>query len=175
MTKRLELEGQRFGRLVARHLTGEAGNSLKWLCHCDCGNTTSVSGSRLKSGWTHSCGCLQREAAKEVIGLNRPLTPPAFKHGLCRTPLARVWYGMINRCENTGHTKYKYWGGKGVAVCKEWREDFLKFKEWADGQGWKKGMQLDRKDNDGDYSPDNCHFLTKAEHSAKTMKERWGK
>ena len=88
------------------------------------------------------------------------------KHGLYRdnAALFNVWQTMKSRCENPNRTKYKDYGGRGIKVCDEWHEA-SKFVLWALSHGYRKGLQLDRVDNDGDYCPENCRFVTPKENS----------
>jgi hypothetical protein len=86
-------------------------------------------------------------------------------HGMKGHPLYDVYRGMIRRCYQTDHKSYRWYGGRGISVCIEWLEDRAKFFEWALNNGWKEGLQLDRRDNDGNYTPDNCRFVTAAVNS----------
>lgn len=85
-------------------------------------------------------------------------------HGLCRHKLYSVWIGMKNRCYNEKQRNYHNYGGRGIKMCDEWRDDFLFFYNWAIENGWQEGLQLDREENDKDYSPDNCRFITRKEN-----------
>ena len=83
-------------------------------------------------------------------------------------PLYSVRYGMIERCENTKSVGYKNYGGRGIKVCKKWRNDetgLQNFTIWAKNNGYKKGLELDRIDNDGNYKPLNCRFVTRVQQS----------
>lgn len=88
------------------------------------------------------------------------------KHGLYRdnAALFNVWQTMKNRCENPRREKYKDYGARGIKVCDEWHKA-SNFVEWALKNGYKKGLQLDRIDNDGDYCPQNCRFVTPKQNS----------
>lgn len=86
-------------------------------------------------------------------------------HGLSYDPLFTVWKGMIARCENEKNKDYHRYGGKGIKVCAEWHEP-SKFVSWARENGWTKGLQLDRIDNNGNYEPDNCHFISPKDNMA---------
>ena len=85
----------------------------------------------------------------------------ADNHGQSGTKLYYKWKAMIRRCESEVADNYQWYGGKGVTVCPEWRSDFMVFKAWADSTGYAPGLELDRKDSDGPYSPDNCQWRTK--------------
>jgi len=89
---------------------------------------------------------------------------PITTHGLSSHPIYNVWAGMKTRCYNPNYQQWKDWGGRGIRVCAEWRESPKAFIEWALENGYKKGLTIDRKENDGDYTPDNCRFIIRAEN-----------
>ena len=146
--KEINISGQRYGRLVAvkkdiNHVSKSKTNY--WICQCDCGNIVSVKKYDLIHS-TRSCGCEKGNlirASKE-------------KHGYSRTPIYAVWKSMKYRCTNKNLSSYKNYGGRGISVCKEWAEDFELFRQWAYSNGYKRGLSLDRIDNDGNYEPKNC-------------------
>jgi hypothetical protein len=90
-----------------------------------------------------------------------------LKHGCCKNPLYSVWDDMKRRCYNPERKQYKDWGGRGIIVCKEWLKDPIVFIEWAEKNGYKKGLSFDRIDNNGNYEPNNCRFITKKENGQK--------
>lgn len=88
-----------------------------------------------------------------------------YKHGLTKHKLYTVWGNMLDRCNNTANKAYKDYGARGITVCKEWREDFMTFFTWAMKEGYKKGLTLDRIDNNKGYNPMNCRWATVKEQS----------
>ena len=84
-------------------------------------------------------------------------------HGYYYHPLYKVWISMIQRITNENHKFYKNYGGRGIIICEEWDQSAKVFIEWALSNGWKKGLHFDREDNDGNYEPGNCRFVTRYE------------
>lgn len=81
-------------------------------------------------------------------------------HGYSKHPLYEVWGGIIQRCYNKNIKEYKHYGGRGIKVCKNWKHDRIAFIEWALGNGWQSGLEIDRIDNNKGYGPKNCRFVT---------------
>ncbi len=153
------LAGDTFGELtVLREDPIKQGKKRKWICQCSCDNTTSVATNDLTSGHTRSCGCV-----KSVLARERFTT-----HGLRDHPLYGRWLAMRNRCNNPNDDFYANYGGKGVRVCRRW-DHFQNFLE--DMGECPEGYTLDREDNDGDYSPENCRWVdakTQARNKSNT-------
>lgn len=157
-----DISGQRFGRLVVsgfshRKQKAKGGGTLFWNCLCDCGGTIIVPGCHLRTGHTMSCGCLHGEG----------LAKRNHVHGDSATRLYRIWSGMKKRCENQACINYDHYGARGIRVCDEWRPDFPAFRFWARSHGYADNLTIDRVDNDGDYEPDNCQWLTRPQNTSK--------
>lgn len=119
------------------------------LCKCDCGNVIAARLNSLKNGHTKSCGCFR--------------VTNATKHGMYKKPEYESWIGMIQRCTNSNNQAYKDYGGRGIKVCESWLTSFENF--YKDMGKRPDGKTLDRKDVNGDYEPNNCHWATNLEQA----------
>lgn len=156
----VDITNQRFGSLVAIRRLGADKRGYRWLCVCDCGAESTPGLGDLRSGNTSSCGCGQRLAAASVCRARST-------HGEAGTGLYIIWRGMKARCYSEGHTSYRYYGGRGIQVCEEWRSSYGSFREWALPAGFVSGLSIDRINPKGHYSPDNCRFLTRSENARR--------
>ena len=159
------LIGERFGRLTVISKNGKTkwGN-VTWKCACDCGKTVIIPGGHLKSGHTKSCGCLAYDMHVEQLETHGYTTG-----GKPRT--FTIWRGMKARCLNPKSISYKNYGARGISICHEWRS-FKAFHEWAIANGYSDGLQLDRIDNEGNYCPSNCRWVTRTENARNTRATR---
>lgn len=146
----IDLKGQRFGRLLVLTFCGRLNKHSMFRCVCDCGNMTIVTSNNLRRNHTTSCGCFNDEKFRASTRT----------HGLRNHPLYMCWIGMRNRCYYKKHNRYQNYGGKGIEVCDEWVDNFKAFYIWGMKNGWKRGLSIDRKENDKHYCPENCKFST---------------
>lgn len=155
------LIGERFERLLVlselpRHVLPSGRKCRKFKCRCDCGKIISVFSTSLRTGNTKSCGCYNVEVATKLKTI----------HGMSQNPLYQVRISMLHRCYNESCQAYKDYGGRGITICKEWRDDILglhNFITWekslSSSKKWKQGRLIDRINNDGNYEPTNCQFV----------------
>lgn len=157
-----DIAGRRFGRLTAQWPAGRK-NLTYWLCLCACGKLRINTLQDLTTGNTKSCGCLRRELSAARF----------LKHGHARaryhTAEYFCWRNMLNRCLYKKGEKYKTYGARGIRVCKRWMrfENFL-----ADMGRRPKGRTLDRRNNDGNYTPKNCHWATPSEQAFNRRRKK---
>jgi len=151
----------RFGRLLV--LSEVNLGDVRWLCKCDCGNTVVVRGAALRKFYTQSCGCYH----KEVVARTGRLYKGCFvKHGHKRqskqTRAYSIWGCMKTRCFNKNRKDWLNYGGRGITVCDRWKDSFENF--LADMGEPPENYQIDRIDNDGNYEPLNCRWVTPKEN-----------
>jgi hypothetical protein len=162
MSAFIDLTGQPFGRLtvLSRAANSRSGRTC-WLCQCTCGNTSIVVAQSLLRGSTTSCGCWMREASLQRSTKHGAAT---YRHP---TPEYRIWSHMRQRCGNPRDHRYRLYGARGITVDISWLHDFPQF--LADmGPRPSPRHSLERRNNDGPYSPDNCYWATQAQQTRNT-------
>lgn len=150
MSKFIDLTGQKFGNLTAvKRLENNRHKCAMWECRCSCGKTAICTTGHLRSGHSKTCGCLK----KEILTLRN------VSHDKSKTPEYRTWYHMIQRCTNPNDKDFKHYGGRGIAVCPEWRSSFQAFYEYI-GTRPTPQHSIDRIDNNIGYRPGNIKWAT---------------
>ena len=142
--------GNRYTRLlVLEHIGKDKHGNKVYRCQCDCGQFKDVRGSDLRTGNTTSCGCLGRENSRARW----------LKHGLTETPEYLAWQALKNRCYREKDEHFSNYGGRGITVCDEWRNDFAAFYAHV-GPRPSPQHSIHRKENNGNYEPGNVVWTT---------------
>ena len=161
---RNDLTGKRFGRLTVIEEAGrDKFKRVLWKCRCDCGNEIVTAYGNLMNGDTKSCGCLAHD-----ILMKRNVT-----HGDSHSRLYGIYKNMLTRCYTKSDGHYERWGGRGIKMCDEWKNDYLSFKAWAEANGYNDSLTIERIDNNGDYCPENCKWITLKQQARNKRNNRF--
>lgn len=152
---KLNMLGQRSGRLLVVEASLSVRGHAMWRCLCDCGNYVDKKGSALGRGDSTSCGCLTTEKRSDN----------AKTHGLSQTKTYWIWHNMKHRCADSDHPSWSNYGGRGITVCDRWLESVNNFIE--DMGERPTGKTLDRIDGDKGYYKENCQWITHKQNCNK--------
>lgn len=150
-----DLLGVHFGKLVVTSFSGRRNGQTMWKARCECGSTYEYQSGNLLQGFSRGC---------------RDCCTANLKHGLSRSPEYTCWHQMLQRCNSPKSKAYKYYGARGISVCKRWRDSFEAF--YSDmGPRTSDKHSIDRINNDGNYEPGNCRWATAAEQARNQRRE----
>ena len=169
MGKRLEFKvGEKHNRItlieeVEPHITPCGTKQRRVKCLCECGREFIACLHYILNEHTKSCGCLSKEMSADKIRKAQKIWVSQASHTKELYPgLCWILGAAIQRCTNPNDPDYKHYGGRGICVCDEWMTDRKKFVEFALAKGWKKGLQMDRENNNGNYDPFNVRFVSRS-------------
>lgn len=134
---------------------------LYYPCRCVCGTERPIMVANLRAGYAQSCGCLRRRERKHTQ-----------THNASRTPLYKSWHAIRYRCKNDECPGYENWGGRGITICPEWDDSYEAFRDWSLANGYKKGLSIERVDNELGYSPDNCKWIPRGDQNLNKRNNR---
>lgn len=162
-----DVVGKKFGRLNVEGFEIEKiqgknriHSRVYLICKCECGADVRARKDSVLSGAIVSCGCNRREKA-HYSGIKHAQT--CITHNMSKTRLYGIWRSMKSRCYVKTSGGFEYYGGRGITVCNEWKNDFIAFKDWAINNGYSNNLSIDRINVNGNYEPSNCRWITMAE------------
>lgn len=153
-----DLVNKRFGRLTVLECQEITSKNVIWKCRCDCGKITLVNQTGLLYDSTKSCGCIRKEM----------LSNRSSVHHHSKTRIYKIWIEIKRRCYNINSISYKNYGGRGITICDEWKNDFMPFYNWSMNNGYTDKLSIDRINNDGNYEPSNCRWTNRKTQNNNT-------
>lgn len=158
----IDLTGQRFGRLIVIERAENKKGKAAWKCKCDCGSELIVSANNLRMNNTISCGCYCREQTSKACKT----------HGLSQSRIYHTWLHVKDRCLNPSNNVFRHYGGRGITICQEWKDNFQAFYNYVSKlpHFGEKGYSIDRINNDGNYEPGNVRWATQSEQNKNRRK-----
>lgn len=144
------------------------------VCQCRCGVNAVCLVKSIRAGLTKSCGCLNRSMLVDRAKTMRDSwngRHPGITHGESKTRIHKIWVGMRQRCFNRNNQDYVHYGERGISICDEW-SSFSAFSRWAKDSGYSAELEIDRIDNNGNYEPSNCRWVSHAVQVKNTRANR---
>jgi hypothetical protein len=148
--KNQNIVGQKYNRLTIIAEAYRKDNRTFVTAKCDCGKIIDCQLYKIQTSHTQGCGCVK---------------PKKRTHNLSNHGLYKVWQGIKARCYEKYAINYHNYGGRGIQMCEDWKSNFQPFYDWAMKNNWQKGLQIDRRNNDQNYCPENCEVVTNYENA----------